>query len=468
MTSRGLKTIRREQTAAQGFGWRLLDADGREIESFSRFSEFCQRYSQRTAKRYLEVVGRFLDYLYAASVFEHPAPSAAILNAVIEAFPIFLRDGSEVVISRFSRASAAGASMQWQVKAARLLEWAPQKASSLPNTLAAVNHFLRLCRLIGLEELDRARVLGIAHCESPDQLLRVLATPEHVPSYQLHKMRQNSMLGSVAKFAGEISRPPGLRSGAGRSQAEARDFPLAEIPALMQAATNWRDRALWLLMAAAGLRGSEARNILLDDVDFESERVYVLDPTGRRFAPHPTVRDQPRFKGRAIAATYLFPPLRQLFFDALERYLAHEFVPNYRQGEPRYLFQFIDSDRAGEPYVNASDAAVVKSFKSAVARAGIRAKSGFEYTPHSLRHLYGVHMLNDYPVDPARGKYGLTLTDVQMLMGHKNLSSTQKYARVKAERLMLRLRASDEQMLGVGLEHKFLPPEISARVWTPG
>src|SRR3977135_238476 len=82
--------------------------------------------------------------------------------------------------------------------------------------------------------------------------------------------------------------------------------------------------------------GPVKHNLLVDDIDFEEQQVWVLDPSGRRYAPPASLQQQPRFKGRAIATTYLFPPLRQAFFKALEQYFKHEYVPCSRPGQSRY------------------------------------------------------------------------------------------------------------------------------------
>ncbi|WP_218512004.1 site-specific integrase, partial [Variovorax sp. dw_308] len=228
------------------------------------------------------------------------------------------------------------------------------------------------------------------------------------------------------------------------------------------AATSWRDKALWLLLAASGIRMSEARNMLLEDVLPDEQKVYVIDPTKRRFQPPPSVLMQPRFKGREIAATYLFPPLRQQFFSALEQYLKLEYVPTAKPGEAKFLFQYDEPTRRGLPLVNASDTALTNSFKKAARKANVPLRfDGREYTVHSLRHLYGVYMLNDYPVDVSNRRYGLPLTDVQMLMGHAKISSTQMYARAKRDRLMQKLEASDQALLHLApQELKLLPVAI--------
>jgi integrase len=161
--------------------------------------------------------------------------------------------------------------------------------------------------------------------------------------------------------------------------------------------------------------------------------------------------------------TYLFPPLRQQFFSALRHYLEQEFIPAYVPGQSKYLFQYVEPKLRGQPLVNASDAALNKPLKAAAARAGIPGPvPGRLWTLHSLRHLYGVYMLNDYPIAPAEGRFGIPITDVQMLMGHKLLRTTEKYARPKTARLVARLEASDRQMLGMtDQERELLPCSVA-------
>ena len=466
----GLKNLVRAEVSRHGQrSWELRTHEGELVHAFTVFCEKNSEYSPRTQKRYAEAVSRFLDYLYESRVFGQEPVTIRYLNSVIEAYPLLLRDGSEATAVRVMRHALQAPQDVWLAKAAQALGWKPMRAASFSNTLAACNRFLVVAESLSQEAYERARLLGIDHQNQYERLFKALEGTVQVPSWEVSQMRQNSMLGSVAKFVPNgLQRPRRLKASSARVQLDQRnqDFPLPYLSAVVNAATSWRDKALWLLLAASGIRTSEARNLLLEDIDFEAQQVYVLDPNGRRYALPRDVVEQPRFKGRAVAQTYLFPPLRQAFFKALEHYLNHEYVPCTKPGAPRYLFQYIEPKRRGQPLVNASDVALGKSFKRAARIAGVPLPpNGKEWTLHSLRHLYGVYMLNDYPLAPERGKFGLELIEVQMLMGHQNIRSTQHYARAKEHRLMRKLRESDEAQLSLAPEEiAQLPIDVSRRI----
>lgn len=393
------------------------------------------------------------------------------LNDAIEAFPLLLRDGSDGLLLRIE-AQGSRPEDAWLVAAARALAWKRLQPGSFSNTLAPVNKFLVQSETLARQELERARLLGLPS-DQPEHLIRAISGSFDLSRHEVARMRQNSMLGSVAKFAPRgIRRPRRVALPGDNPQVDSRylDFPIDYLLRVVDAATSWRDKALWLLLAASGIRSSEAKNLLLDDLDFDSQRVFVVDPSKRRFSLPLVLKDDPRFKGRTMALTYLFPPLRQHFFHALRKYLEHEYVPSFQPGQPQFVFQYVEPCRRGQALVNCSDTALNKPFKAAVEKVNVPLPNGKRaWTLHSLRHLYGVYMYNDYPKDPTRGRYGLDIVDVQMLMGHVDVKTTTHYARRKHERLMVKLQQSDEVMLGLNdVERALLPSAVLERLGGEG
>ena len=452
MARRGLNNFIREKAWRNGQpSWALKTLDQEPVPAFDYFCEKNVDYAFATQKRYAEVASRFIDYLQEAGAFGQPI-SAAQLNAVIGALPTFLRDGSAVTTSRVRDSG----SDLWLADVAERLDWAPVARSSFDNTIAPINRFLRLSESLSKEAHEKAAILGLDTSQGYNALIKAIDGLKSVHTREVAAMKQNSTFGNVAKFAHDgIKRPQGLRSPKKSTAPLGRplDFPRESLSSLIDAAESWRDKALWLMEAALGVRSSEARNVLLDDIDFEAQKVYVFDPNGRRAQFGQNDPNRFRFKGRAMAYTYFIPELRDDFFHAVSQYLRNEFVPCSKPGEAAYLFQYVDPTKRGQPYVDASDAALADSFKRATRKANIAIPTGGrDWGQHSLCHMYGVYMVNDYPVDPAQGRFGLPLVDVQLMMGHAKLASTAHYARSKHQRLAEKLAASDRAMLAMSDE----------------
>lgn len=454
MTS--LKNFTRIETDRLGHKtWVLLDEGGAPVQAFSYFCEKNGGYAFATQKRYAEVVASFLDYLVEAKAFlSSSAPSKRHLNEVIDAYPVLLRDGSKVVWERVSASLKQSPESKWLADVCQALDRKPLAANSFSNTLAAINRFLRLSEYLAVEAYERVKLLGLEHEESYSSLITALSGADKLSDAEKRNLRMNSVLGSVMRFRAEgLTRPRRLTNPTEPIQMDLRnlDFPLDYVLPLSSAATSWRDRALWLLLAASGIRISEALNLQWSDVDILNQKVYVLDPVGRRLGGDLTAHEQLRFKGREVSMTYLVQPFRQAFFQALEKYVKAEYVPQRNKSEGNYVFQYVEQGMRGTPYLGVSDAALSTSFRAACGRASIPPPNVGKkhWTPHSLRHLYGVYMLNDFPVDPAKGRFGLELSEVQVLMGHKSISSTRIYARKKRRSIERLLTQADKYLLGI-------------------
>ena len=153
-----------------------------------------------------------------------------------------------------------------------------------------------------------------------------------------------------------------------------------------------RDTALLETLYATGLRVSEIVSLNVEDVDLKTGTIYCIGKGDReRVVP---IYDQ---AGLTIAA-YLERGRPALVHDSEEKalFLNHRGERLTRQG----LWLII------KQYVNA---------------VGIEG----DVTPHTLRHSFATHMLHG----------GAKLRDVQKLLGHANISTTQIYTQVTQDHL---------------------------------
>ena len=165
------------------------------------------------------------------------------------------------------------------------------------------------------------------------------------------------MMGGVIRFRGsELTRPNGLRkSERQESQVDVNslDFPEQYFKALLMSATSWRDRALWTLLYANGIRRSEALNLQWSDIDFITREVFVLDPKLVRYGRNVTPEERERrFKGRVVSWTYLRQPYRDWFFEYLRKYRREEYRLPMDGNE--YVFQYLISPHFGRPLFKAT------------------------------------------------------------------------------------------------------------------
>ncbi len=149
-----------------------------------------------------------------------------------------------------------------------------------------------------------------------------------------------------------------------------------------------RDRALFELMYSSGLRRSEVVGLKISDVDFFNGIVKVFGKGSKeRLVP---VTDE------ALAA--------------IKDYLACRKNPQSQEA----LFL----NRNGKPLTGDGLAYIFKN--TAIAAHLVR-----KVTPHSLRHSFATHLLNN----------GCDLRSLQEMLGHKSLAATQVYIHVSVEKL---------------------------------
>jgi len=155
-----------------------------------------------------------------------------------------------------------------------------------------------------------------------------------------------------------------------------------------------RDRALFELAYAAGLRAAE-----LVDLDVES-----LDREG----------EQLRVEGKGAKTRVV--PAGEHAWRAIDAYVERGRPELVADGLVRDPALFLS--RTGRRLATTD---VRRRLRTALRRAGVQAAA----SPHALRHSFATHLLDG----------GADLRTIQELLGHSSLSTTQTYTRVESKRL---------------------------------
>lgn len=149
-----------------------------------------------------------------------------------------------------------------------------------------------------------------------------------------------------------------------------------------------RDKALFELMYSSGLRRSEVTGLKIRDIDFFNGVVKVFGKGA---------------KERLV-------PVTDAALQAIKIYLACR--KNPQKDEALFL------NKNGTPLTGDGLAYIFKN-------TAIASHLARKVTPHSLRHTFATHLLNN----------GCDLRSLQEMLGHKSLSATQVYTHVSLEKL---------------------------------
>lgn len=154
---------------------------------------------------------------------------------------------------------------------------------------------------------------------------------------------------------------------------------------------GFRDKAMLELMYATGIRVSELIDLNVDDVNLEQG----------------TIKCSGSKKTRAI-------PLYRGALDALKIYLRE------------YRDQLVHSPAETALFVNINGSRMSRQgFWKILKHYQASAQIDIEITPHTLRHSFAVHLLEN----------GADLGSLQQLMGHSDISSTQIYTQMVNQKL---------------------------------
>ena len=160
-----------------------------------------------------------------------------------------------------------------------------------------------------------------------------------------------------------------------------------EIPDL-ETPLGVRNRLILEILYATGIRVSELVNIKIKDINKYNRTIKILGKGS---------------KERIV-------PITDIAIDSIQNYLLTR--SQYLPADPLFLSSY-QRRISGE------------GIRKIIKQSAVNTKLVRHITPHSLRHSFATHLLNN----------GCDLKTLQEMLGHKSLSATQVYTHVSFERL---------------------------------
>ena len=160
-----------------------------------------------------------------------------------------------------------------------------------------------------------------------------------------------------------------------------------------------RDRLMFELLYGCGIRNSELVGINLEDISLSNEAILIRGKGKKeRYVP---------FGGSAAAALSAYLPWRHRLLATLKK-------PSIFRGSPPLLV----NQRGGR--------LTTRSVGRIIKQIAIAKGLSPEVHPHTLRHAFGTHMLEE----------GADLRAIQELLGHERLATTQRYTQLSVKHVM--------------------------------
>jgi integrase/recombinase XerC len=155
-----------------------------------------------------------------------------------------------------------------------------------------------------------------------------------------------------------------------------------------------RDRLMLELLYGCGIRNSELVGINLEDIRSSNEAILIRGKGKKeRYVP---------FGGSASAALAIYLPWRQGLLRTLKK-TTPALLVNQRGGR-----------------------LTTRSVRRIVKRIAVAKGLSPDVHPHTLRHAFGTHMLEE----------GADLRAIQELLGHERLATTQRYTQLSVKHMM--------------------------------
>jgi integrase/recombinase XerC len=169
-------------------------------------------------------------------------------------------------------------------------------------------------------------------------------------------------------------------------------------------AASWpaRDRAILEMLYGCGIRNAELTGLNLDDIHWANEAVLV--------------------RGKGQKQRYV--PLGDAAAEALRAYMA-ERTARLAAANGATPALFLNLQLRGLNKASSRARLTTRSVGRIVKRIAILRGLSADVHPHTLRHAFGTHLLEE----------GADLRAIQELLGHERLSTTQRYTQLTTAQL---------------------------------
>ncbi|MEB0043592.1 site-specific integrase [Pseudomonas sp. MH10] len=416
---------------------RLYEADtGRPIEAFNAYSDllFNDLYHSNgasTPRIYCPDVAEFFDYGYETGILGANCLSPEAADATMRQYHNYLTEGTQSKNFVIRRAAIA-------------LNHRAVSAAFGARKVAAVNHFLHNGTRVSQDTTSHRSILA---GERPLPIL----TPSVITPKLRGRAERSRIFEQTLQYGAPRTDFAFARGGIPGPKVKRinakRDFPTCHILSLLRNAPSSFYRCLWALQAGGGLRISEAFLIQRNNIHTTNKTIRIEDPNNRRDPSKKNDGSRIAYKGRQTASIIMFEPYKSIFFEALEQYETER-----PSSSSDYLFVSEKRESYGEAIVQSGlFNTITKTYnaelKTAQKAAGLVNTCQKVFTSHSLRHFYGNWARNCVHI-PGRNRIGLELSEIQLLMGHKDIKSTERYAQLDEVNVAVEIAAANQLVHG--------------------
>jgi integrase/recombinase XerC len=214
-----------------------------------------------------------------------------------------------------------------------------------------------------------------------------------------HKLTQNpALLVSTPKLPQHLPRVPSMEEVNGLLNS----METAEGVATRNDAAAWpeRDRMIFELLYGCGIRNSELVGINMPDIQWKNDAILVKGKGRKqRYVP---------LGDEAAVAMRAYLPLREVKLRAVGK-----------------LGLVADGPLVTNLHMRGTVRLTTRSVGRIVKRIALSRGLPSDVHPHTLRHAFGTHMLEE----------GADLRAIQEMLGHERLSTTQRYTHLTANQV---------------------------------